>query len=106
MAKALIEKPPAEKGGVETSVTGRQSTVANQDVTAMAFEQAMAELETIVDRLEKGSVPLEESITIYERGEALKKHCDGLLKAAEQRIEKITLGSNGVPNGTSPLDVE
>jgi exodeoxyribonuclease VII small subunit len=76
------------------------------DIATLPFEQAMAELEGIVERLEKGSVALEESIAIYERGEALKKHCETLLKSAEQRIEKITLGSDGKPTGTEPLDVE
>jgi exodeoxyribonuclease VII small subunit len=49
-------------------------------------------------------VPLEDSITIYERGEALKKHCEALLKRAEARIERITFGPDGAPNGTAPLD--
>ena len=72
---------------------------ANADIAAMSFEAALKELEQIV-------VPLEESVAIYERGEALKRHCNDLLKSAEQRIEKITLGSNGHPGGTEPLDVE
>jgi exodeoxyribonuclease VII small subunit len=75
----------------------------NDDVKAMSFETALAELETIVARLEGGKAPLQESINIYERGEALKSHCEGLLKAAEARIEKITL-KNGKPVGTEPLD--
>ena len=74
-------------------------------IAAMPFEAAMKELETIVDQLEKGSVSLEQSIAIYERGEALKTHCDGLLKSAEARIEKITLGSSGKPTGSEPLDL-
>ena len=57
----------------------------------MPFEAALAELEQIVDQLEKGAVALDESIRLYERGEALKKRCDELLKNAEMRIEKITL---------------
>ena len=81
-------------------------TEKNADIASLPFERALAELEQIVDQLEKGSVPLEESIAIYERGEALKKHCEGLLKNAEQRIEKITLGADGKPNGTEPLDIE
>jgi exodeoxyribonuclease VII small subunit len=76
------------------------------DIAALPFEAAMKELEDIVDRLEKGNVPLEESIVIYERGEALKKHCDDLLKRAETRIEKITFGADGKPKGTEPLDLE
>lgn len=75
----------------------------NDDVKAMSFEAALAELEGIVARLEGGKAPLAESIAIYERGEALKSHCEGLLKAAEARIEKITL-KNGKPIGTEPLD--
>ncbi|RFB80098.1 exodeoxyribonuclease VII small subunit [Methylovirgula sp. 4M-Z18] len=75
------------------------------DIASLKFEQAMAELESIVSRLERGDIPLEESITAYERGEALKKHCDQLLKSAEMRIEKITLGPDGKPKGTEPLDV-
>ena len=76
------------------------------DIASLPFEAAMKELEDIVDRLEKGNVPLEELIVIYERGEALKKHCDDLLKRAEARIEKITFGADGKPKGTEPLDLE
>jgi exodeoxyribonuclease VII small subunit len=75
-----------------------------QDVSALSFEQALQALETIVQRLESGSVPLEESLAIYERGEALKGHCDMLLKQAEARIEKITIGADGKAAGTTPLD--
>jgi len=76
------------------------------DINKMPFEAALAELEAIVARLEQGAVPLEESIKIYERGEALKSHCDKLLKNAEMRIEKITLGADGKPKGAAPLDVD
>jgi exodeoxyribonuclease VII small subunit len=76
------------------------------DVKTMTFEQALKELESIVDRLEKGDVELEASILIYERGEALRTHCDILLRKAEARVEKITLSQNGQPTGTEPLDVE
>ena len=78
---------------------------ANADVTAMSFEKALAELEAIVQRLERGDVPLEESVTIYERGETLKRRCDELLRQAEARVEKITLDAAGRPTGTEPLDV-
>lgn len=74
------------------------------DVKAMSFEVALAELEGIVAKLESGQAPLAESIAIYERGEALKGHCETLLKSAEARIEKITLGRDGKPTGTEPLD--
>ncbi|MEO1200378.1 MAG: exodeoxyribonuclease VII small subunit [Pseudomonadota bacterium] len=76
------------------------------DIAAMPFEQALAELEAIVGRLEDGQVPLEESIRIYERGEALKRHCDALLRAAEAKVETITLGAGGEAAGTEPLDVD
>ena len=72
----------------------------------MPFEQALAELESIVSRLERGDVALEDSIAIYERGEALKNHCDALLKNAEMRIEKITQTGNGKARGTEPFDIE
>ena len=76
----------------------------HDDVKAMSFEQALGELETIVSKLESGQAPLQESIAIYERGEALKAHCEALLKTAEARIEKITLSREGTPTGTEPLD--
>ncbi|HEX2553603.1 MAG TPA: exodeoxyribonuclease VII small subunit [Microvirga sp.] len=75
-------------------------------LAALPFEKALAELEEIVRRLERGDVPLEDSIAIYERGEALKKHCEALLKKAEARIEKITIGPDGQAAGATPLDVE
>jgi len=78
----------------------------NDDVKTMSFEQALEALERIVDDLEKGDVPLDQSIRIYERGEALKKHCDALLKAAEDKVEKIRLSRDGTPAGTEPLDGE
>ena len=74
------------------------------DIKDMPFEKALKELETIVGRLERGDVELEESITIYERGEALKEHCDRLLKQAEARVEKLTLGPSGTPTGTEAFD--
>lgn len=76
------------------------------DVKKLPFEQAIAELETIVKKLEEGKVPLEESVAIYERGELLKKRCEELLAQAEARVEKITLGVGGKPSGTEPLDVD
>ncbi|HEY9211520.1 MAG TPA: exodeoxyribonuclease VII small subunit [Ancylobacter sp.] len=76
------------------------------DVNGLSFEKALAELEAIVAKLESGNVPLEESITLYARGEALKARCDALLKDAEARVEKITLGADGKPSGTVPLDGE
>ncbi len=79
---------------------------ANEDIKVMSFEQALEALERIVDDLERGDVPLDQSIRIYERGEALKIHCDRLLKAAEDKVEKIRLSRDGKPVGTEPLDAE
>ena len=81
-------------------------TEAKPDVAGMPFEDALAELEKIVDQLEKGAVALDELIGLYERGEALKKRCDELLKNAEMRIEKITLSADGAIRGVVTLDDE
>jgi exodeoxyribonuclease VII small subunit len=74
------------------------------DVKQLSFERAFAELESIVQKLERGDVALEESVAIYERGEVLKRRCDELLRQAEARVEKITLDATGNPIGTEPLD--
>ena len=74
------------------------------DVTKLSFERAIEELESIVRRLEDGKVPLEESVAIYERGEALKRRCEELLRQAEARVDKITTDAGGEPTGTEPLD--
>lgn len=68
------------------------------DIAAMSFEQALAELEQIVGRLESGQAPLEDSIRMYERGAALKAHCEARLEAARLRVEKIVMGAGGAPN--------
>ncbi len=76
----------------------------DDDISKLPFEAALKELEAIVDKLEKGDVALEDSIKDYERGERLKAHCEQLLKNAEMRIERITLGPDGKPKGVAPLD--
>lgn len=83
-----------------------ETTTINDDIKVMSFEQALEALERIVDDLERGDVPLDQSIRIYERGEALKAHCDRLLKAAEDKVEKIRLARDGKPVGTEALDGE
>jgi exodeoxyribonuclease VII small subunit len=65
------------------------------DIATLSFEQALAELEQIVARLESGQAPLEDSIRMYERGAALKAHCETRLEAARLRVEKIVVGANG-----------
>ncbi len=84
----------------------RQPRVPFSDIKAMSFETALKELEQIVTRLERGDVELEQSIDIYERGEALRAHCDQLLKRAEAKVERITLSSQGLPSGAVPFETE
>ena len=72
----------------------------------LSFEAALAQLETIVRKLEAGEVPLEESIALYEQGQRLKAHCDAKLKSAQARIEQIQLGPDGGPRGARPFDAE
>ena len=73
-------------------------------VDELAFEAALKELEEIVGKLERGDVPLADSIAFYERGEALKERCQKLLGEAEARVEKIRVGADGRAGGTTPLD--
>jgi len=75
-------------------------------VEELEFEAALAELETIVRSLEQGDETLDKSIALYQRADALKKHCEARLKSARERIEKITLGADGQPTGTQPLDAD
>lgn len=79
-----------------------KSRAAPPPVESMSFEAALKELEGIVSRLEQGEVDLEDSITLYERGQVLKAHCEQKLRAAESRLEKIVLGPSG-PSGTEPM---
>lgn len=74
------------------------------DIAAMSFEDALRALEDVVRRLESGDVPLDDSITLYERGEALRKHCQARLDAAQARIERIVQGPDGQVEGTHPFD--
>jgi len=73
-------------------------------VEALSFEEAMAELERVVGQLESGNVDLEKSISLYERGAALKAHCETKLKSAEEKVAQITLDANGQPKGTTPVE--
>lgn len=84
----------------------QQVPADDSDIKRMSFEDALAALERIVTDLERGDVPLDRSIRIYERGEKLKNHCDRLLSAAEDKVEKIKLNRAGKPVGTEPLDPE
>ena len=77
-----------------------------QDIEGMSFEDALRALEEVVRKLEGGEVPLDESINLYERGEALRKHCQARLDAAQARIEKIVAGPDGAPARTEPFDAD
>jgi len=77
-----------------------------KDIKDMSFEDALGELETIVRNLETGNTKLDESINAYERGVALKKHCEKRLDNARLKIEKISLDENGAPKGLEPFDAE
>jgi len=77
-----------------------------KDIKTLSFEQALQELEKIVRHLETGDIPLEDSISSYERGVQLKQHCESKLKDAQLKIEKITLNQDGNPIGTSEIPAE
>lgn len=80
----------------KTATSGKEKP---DDIAALSFEKALAELEEIVRKLETGAVELEESIALYERGAALRAHCDAKLKSAQERIEKIVI-ADGAPKAT------
>lgn len=78
--------------------------MSDKPVAEMSFEEAMKELETVVGKLERGDVALEDSIALYERGAALKARCEAKLNEAQEKVAKLTLNSDGQPTGTAPLD--
>lgn len=73
-------------------------------VEEMSFEQAMAELEKVLGQLERGDVALDDSISLYERGAALKARCEAKLKEAEEKVAAITMDAEGKPTGTTPVE--
>lgn len=77
---------------------------AMEDIEALGFEEALKELEQIVRSLESGEGKLDDAIQSYERGAALKKHCETKLAEAKNRVEKITFSNDGGPV-TAPADV-
>ena len=76
----------------------------DKPVAEMSFEEAMSALEQVVEKLESGSVPLEDSIALYERGADLRAHCEKKLQAAEEKVARITPGGDGAPSGTTPVE--
>ncbi len=106
MAGFVSEEPPSwnsvhvpPKAAPEAGGAGPNAP----DVPGMSFEQALAELEKIVQDLERGQLDLEAAILAYERGTALKEHCQRKLQEAQLRVEKITLGPDGSAR-TEPMD--
>ena len=79
-------------------------TSSPADISTLSFEAALAELEAIVGKLERGDVPLDESVDLYARGDALRAHCEARLNAAQARIDKISLDAGGKPSGSVPFD--
>ncbi|HVO02443.1 MAG TPA: exodeoxyribonuclease VII small subunit [Candidatus Cybelea sp.] len=75
------------------------------DIAALSFEEALAELQDLVKRLEKGEAKLDDAIRSYERGALLKRHCESKLREAQMKVEKIVLGADGAV-GTQPADLE
>jgi exodeoxyribonuclease VII small subunit len=77
---------------------------AEQDLAALSFEDALRELEAIVQQLESGEAPLDKAIELYGRGDRLRAQCEARLAAAQARIEQIQLGSDGRPAAAAPFD--
>ncbi len=74
------------------------------EIETLSFEAALAELEKIVRSLEAGTEPLDKSIELYQRGDRLKRHCEARLKAAQARIDQISIDADGKPVGTGSFD--
>ncbi len=85
---------------------GNGQSSGQEDIADLSFEQALTALEAIVQQLERGDVPLDESITLYERGEKLRAACQKRLDSAQARIEKIVTNRDGAATGTAPFDAE
>jgi exodeoxyribonuclease VII small subunit len=94
--REALDRPAGERHCIGMSADGEN----------LNFEQALRQLEEIVHKLESGNAPLDESIALYEKGNALRALCQQRLDAAKARIEAITLGADGKPAGTVPFDAD
>ncbi len=74
------------------------------EIETLSFEEALAQLEPIVRSLETGTEPLDQSIELYQRGDRLKRHCEARLKAAQARIDQISVDAEGKPVATTSFD--
>ncbi len=95
MASCRLEGRPKREESWSPVIPVHIPKGADKAIEDLSFEGALRELEAIVSRLEQGEVDLEDSIALYERGQALKSHCEKKLKSAEGRLEKIVLGAGG-----------
>ena len=75
------------------------------DIAGMSFEEALAELQTLVKSLEKGDSKLDEAIASYERGAALQRHCEAKLREAQAKVEKIVIGADGTVS-SEPVKID
>ncbi len=92
--------------GVIVALKEKQNRIDKMgNIKDMSFEDALLELEQIVEKLERGDVPLETSIELYERGAKLKAHCQEKLKSAQLKVDKIIVGENNQISST-PFDEE
>ena len=98
----MISKNIGTSPDNRTTSSGSDSGPA--PVEAMAFETAMDELENITRMLERGDVPLQKSVALYERGQALRRHCEARLAAAQERIEQVSLNDDGKAIAATPFD--
>ena len=87
-------------------MTDAPAAASEPDISGLSFEQALAQLEEIVAKLESGQTELERSIVLYERGAKLKAHCEARLRAAQLRVEKIVVGRDGEAAGVQPADFD
>ena len=78
--------------------------MTEKPIGEMTFEEAIREFESVVGKLDRGDVPLEDSIALYKRGAALKARCEAKLKEAEEQVEQITMDANGQATGTKPAE--
>ena len=75
-----------------------------KEIKKISFEEALAELESIVQKLESGQIKLEEAVAAYEKGIQMQKICEEKLKSAQMKVEKLLLNKDGTPEGKEPLD--
>jgi exodeoxyribonuclease VII small subunit len=102
-----VEKSESARHSLETKMAENESagSAMPAEIAAMSFEQALAELQELVKRLEKGDNKLDDAIKSYERGALLKRHCEAKLREAQMKVEKIVLGADGSV-GVQPMDSE